>query len=352
MRPLAARLLAVFLALAAATPAAAQDTAPRAPRRPSALFASDTALHLTIIADWRALGNDRDTLKPVLRPATLSYVDTAGNPVRIRVSISTRGHFRLARAHCQFPPLRLVFDSGGTRRTLFADQRALKLGTHCRDAEVYEQYVLREHLAYRAHNLVTDASFRSRLARVRYVDARDTTRVVERWARFVESERELARRLGGRIVTLRNGRYRDLIDSSAAMLGLWEHFLGNHDFSLGALHNVRLVATAAGALAVPYDFDFSGLVDTRYAVPPRSTRLTSVRQRLYRGPCLDEAALAPVVARFRERREAIRALYDSLPELDRAYARRAVRYIDDFYEDLDEPRRLAKSVRESCREGT
>lgn len=354
------RALALCLALAAtaaapATPAATASAQARTDRRPrpsSALFSSDTALQLTIVADWRALGGDRDTLKPVLRPGTLSYVDTGGRVVRIPVSLATRGHFRLSRANCQFPPIRVVFDSGGTRRTAFADQRALKLSTHCNPNDLYEQYVLREHLAYRAHNLVTDLSFRSRLARIRYVDARDTTRVVERWGRFIESERELARRLGGRILEARGGSYPDLDDASAAMLGVWEYFLGNTDFSLGALHNVRLVATSRATLAVPYDFDFSGLVDTRYAAPDARLAIRSVRQRLYRGPCVNEAQLAPILARFTAQRDAIRALYDSLPGLDRAYARRAVRYIDDFYDEIRRPSDFARIVKGSCAIGT
>jgi hypothetical protein len=346
IRTLALRALAAGAAVALAAPAA------DAQRDPWPLFASDTALRITLVGDWRALGGDRDTLKPVQRPGTLSYVDEQGRPVRIRVSLSTRGHFRLARANCQFPPLRVAFDSGGTRRTLFANQRALKLGTHCNDTDTYEQYVLREHLSYRAHNLVTDHSFRSRLARVRYVDARDTTRVVERWGRFIESERELARRLGGDILEARGGVYEQIEDSSAALLGLWEYFIGNTDFSLGALHNVRLLTSGRGTLAIPYDFDFSGLVETRYSTPDARLPIKSVRQRLYRGPCLTEAQLVPVLDRFTRRREAILALYDSLPPLDRGYGKRAKSYLEDFFEEARKPGDFARSLRGSCVKGT
>jgi hypothetical protein len=242
----------------------------------------------------------------------------------------------------------VLFDSGGTKHTLFAGQKALKLGTHCQDSNQYEQYVLREYLAYRAHNLVTPLSFRPRLARVRYVDARDTTRAVERYGLFVESERELGARLGGDVITARGGRYEDVTDSSAVLLGLWEYFIGNTDFSMAYLHNVRLVATPQGTSAVPYDFDFSGLVDTRYATPDPRLGLATVRQRLYRGPCLTEQQVVDVVARFAARREAIRALYAALPSLDAGYARRAVAYIDDFYAAAKDPKAFARKLKGSC----
>ncbi|AHG89635.1 hypothetical protein J421_2098 [Gemmatirosa kalamazoonensis] len=332
------------------------DKPPKTERTPkpyvaSPLFATDSVIHVTLTGDWKALGGDRDTLRPKLRAATLAYTDSAGRVVRIPVQLSTRGHFRLSRGTCSFPPLRVVFDSG-TKHTLFAGQKALKLGTHCNDSNLYEQYVLREYLAYRAHNLLTPVSFRPRLARMRYVDVRDTTKVVERWGMFLESERELGDRLGGDVLTARGGRYNDVSDSSAALLGIWEYFIGNTDFSLGALHNVRLVTTPQGMTAVPYDFDFSGLVDTRYSSPDPRLPIKTVRERLYRGPCLTDPQVADAVARFTAKRDAIRALYESVPALDKGYAKRAVGYIDDFFADAKDTKRFAKDLRETCLPGT
>jgi hypothetical protein len=187
---------------------------------------------------------------------------------------------------------------------------------------------------------------------VRYVDARDTTHVVERYGIFFESERELGERLGGKVITARGGRYGDVADSSAALLGLWEYFIGNTDFSMGALHNVRLVSTDRGVMAVPYDFDFSGLVDTRYAAPSVQLPIRNVRQRLYRGPCLSEAQVTDAVARLAARRGAIRALYDSLTALDRGYARNALSYMDDFYDQAKDPRQFARDLRGTCVPGS
>jgi hypothetical protein len=347
-----AALAALTLASAGAPAARAQDsTAQRRVRRPAPLFASDTTLALTLVADFRALANQRDTVNPKRFPLAATYAGPDGKPVTVRGQITTRGHFRLQRGICNFPPLRLIFPDTGTRGTLFARQRGLKLVTHCRDP--FEQHVLREYLAYRAHNLVTPLSFRPRLARVRYVDARDTTRVSERWGFLLESERELAERNGGKLLDEARGALFDhLAESSATLLSVWEYFIGNTDWSLAALHNVRLVATDTGTLAVPYDFDFSGLVNTPYAAPDSRLPIRSVRERLWRGPCLSGRALAPVLARFVAQRAAITALYDSVPALDRRYARDAVRFLDQFYERAGEPDRMAQAFKSSCQPGT
>jgi hypothetical protein len=353
---LGAAMLVAFLALAAAAlPAAstAQDTArTRAPRPPSALFSSDTLLPLAIIADFRTLAGERDTLEPKEYPMTVAYQGTDGKRVAVPGEIETRGHFRLKRSTCTFPPLRLSFPDSARGGTLFARQRALKLVTHCRDGS-YEQHVLREYIVYRIHNLVTPFSFRPRLVRARYVDARDTTRVTERYAFFIESERELAQRHGARVLEEAKGALFDHIDEeSSAMLGLFEYFIGNTDWSLAHLHNVRIISSGAFTAAVPYDFDFSGLVDAPYSAPDPKLGIRSVRQRLYRGPCLTPSQLPPLLARFHEQRPAILALYDSLPDLDRAYARRAVRYLEDFFEETRDVGQFARKVKANCGAGT
>jgi hypothetical protein len=291
-------------------------------------------------------------VNPRRYPLAVTYDGPDGKPVTVHGQVATRGHFRLSRTMCGFPPLRLIFPDTGTRGTLFARQRALKLVTHCRDG-AYEQHVLREYYAYRAHNLVTPVSFRPRLARIRYQDARDTTRVSERFGLILESERELAERNGGKLLEGAKGALFDHIDGeSGAMLALWEYFIGNTDWSLAALHNVRLIATDTGTLAVPYDFDFSGLVSTPYAAPDARLPIRSVRERLWRGPCLSAAAIAPVLARFHAQRAAIVALYDSTSGLDRRYTREAVRYIEQFYEKARDPAQFAASIRNSCQPGT
>ena len=64
---------------------------------------------------------------------------------------------------CSFAPLRLEFDADRAKGTIFEGHKNLKLGTHCRDNDLFEQYVPREYTAYRIYNLFTPRSFRARL---------------------------------------------------------------------------------------------------------------------------------------------------------------------------------------------
>jgi hypothetical protein len=167
-----------------------------------ALFASPDALHLTLATDLRALLRDRGDERQD-HPATLTFMDSTGNPVALEIAVRTRGNFRLRRSTCAFPPLRLDFPKQRTAGTPFAGQDKLKLVTHCQSRASFEQNLLHEYLVYRILNLLTDKSFRARLARVTYRDLARPTDSLTRYAALLESDAELAARHGARVVEQR-----------------------------------------------------------------------------------------------------------------------------------------------------
>lgn len=342
---------------------AADSTAapPDAPRRPLPLFATDSVLRLTLATDLRALAGERDTLRPRPHPGTLGV---AGGP-SLPVTVSTRGHFRLRRDVCPFPPLRLQVGDAGRGETPFRGQRALKLVTHCRNAADAEQIVLREYLAYRAAALVLPVSFRARLARVRYAERGDSAalaaagaapdRFPERWAMLVESERELARRTGGAVLEHRGGSAGSVADDGVPF-ALFAYFLGNTDWSIAALHNVRLLRLPTfEVMAVPYDFDFSGLVRAPYATPDPRLLLRSVQDRLWRGtPCVTPAQVDAALAPYRARRAELEALWRTTGpalSLDRRYAAEAADYVAAFYRETRDPAAFVRGLGVSCPRG-
>lgn len=332
--------------------AAAADRGAAKPYAPRPLFASATPLAITLTADFGAIFKERDTLKTRRYPATLAFADEQGALVTLPVELSTRGHFRLKATTCGFPPLRVVFDKSKSKGTPFAGQRALKLVTHCRTGDrTFEQYVLREYVVYKVLNALTERSFRDRLARVTYVDTTRPTKPVTAYAFFVESEEELASRLGGRVITARQGRFDDFDPVQVNLVAVFEYFIGNTDWSLSALHNIRIVASdSAPPYPVPYDFDWSGLVHTHYAVPDARLPIKNVRERLYLGPCRSAAEFAPTLALFVARRDSIVSLYRSLRALDNDYLVEAKSYIGEFYDVIGDRRQWKHDAERTCDE--
>ena len=320
-----------------------------AKRRTERLFGPDAPLEFTLAADFKQVFKSRDTLSVKTHKATLTVKDSSGNPVTIPVEIAPRGHFRLRSDVCNFPPIRLIFPKTGLKGTPFAGQEALKLGTHCRQGDKeYAEYPVREHATYEILNMLTDASFRSRLASVTYVPVGDEKDQVTKLGILIEDESDMAKRNAGRIHTVRGGTFADMDPAQTALISVFAYFVGNTDWSLYSLHNVRLVLTSDGRyVPVPYDFDWSGVVYTRYAKPDARLGIKTVQDRLFRGPCLTPPELAPALAKVSEKRDAIRELYGRLP-LDNDYRKRAIEYYDEYFSIVANQGRVRREFIDGC----
>ena len=323
-----------------------------AKRRTERLFGSDEPLEFTLTADFKATFKSRDTLKVKTTKATLTVNDSSGNPVAIPVEISPRGHFRLRNDICNFPPLRVIFPKEGLKGTPFAGQKALKLGTHCqmRDKE-FAEYPVREHAAYEVLNMLTDASFKSRLARVNYVPVGEEKDAFTRFGLLIEDESDMSKRNGGRVLTLRGATFGDVDPTQMMLISLFAYFLGNTDWSLSSLHNIRLMTTPDGRyMPVPYDFDWSGAVFARYAKPDPRLGIKTVQERVFRGPCFPPADLPAVLGKFAAQKAAIRDLYAKLP-LEDNYRKRVLDYEDEFFRIIADQRQVKREIVEPCAGG-
>jgi hypothetical protein len=300
----------------------------RAERRAEAeadpLFASAEPLEITLAGDFKTINRDRNPESKKPCPATLRVGDA-----EIPTTINARGHLRRMAQTCDYVPLRLSFAKKDVKGTLFARQDALKLVVQCVGGREFEQYILREQLAYRIYNVITPRSFRARLVRVTYVDPVSGKGLGTRLGMFLEDDASVARRMEGRIVELPRLRFDDVDTDSLMPMMIFQYMIGNTDFSIYALHNVRIVQRPDKSLhTVPYDFDVSGLVNPPYGIPARALMLKSVTDRLYRGPCRPQSIIDPYIANFVAKKDAVRALPDSLPGLERG-TRDAVRNFVD-----------------------
>ena len=313
-----------------------------------ALFSSEEPLPVTLIADFKAVNRDRNPESTKVFPATLVVAGRNGGEDRIKVNIRTRGHSRRMSTTCTFAPIRIEFPEK-TTGTVFEGHKSLKLGTHCRDVDSYEQYVYREFLVYKIYNRITARSFRARLASATYVDAATSKPVASRSGLFIEDDDDVARRIGGETTELQGMTFSHVDMETMTLVGLFEYMIGNTDMSLLKLHNLILVRSSSGiTYPVPYDFDYSGVVNARYAVPAQALNLATVRERLYRGPCLTQQDLAPFLTRLGGMREDIMSVYDGVPELDAGYRKDARSYLDGFFKIIEKPGDAKRAFIDGC----
>jgi hypothetical protein len=260
------------------------------------------------------------------------------------ITLTPRGITRLKSDVCDFPPLRVEFNRPPPAGSLFQGQRRLKLVTHCQREVGFQQKVLLEYSAYRLYNLITPESFRARLANVDYLND-DGRPYISRIGYFIEDFSDVAKRNG-----MTNAHQPSLVSlaqidpASGGRMAVFEYMISNYDWSMRAgpngtecCHNSRLMAATPGAILtpVPYDFDFSGLVDAPYAVPPDGIPISSVRQRNYRGYCAHQSQAHAFAAQLSPRRAELLGIFATIPGLEPREQARASAFITGFFNDID-----------------
>jgi hypothetical protein len=339
-------VMATFLSSGAGTARAETDIDP--------LFASDDILDVRIEAPFTMLTRERPDEEEV--PARFSYTGADGELVEFDIQIRTRGRLRRGKDICTFPPFRLNFRKSQVKDSLFDKQDKLKLVNHCqRNSRVYEQAIVAEYLAYRIFNLLTDRSFRARLLRATYVYS-DSKRNDERYAVFIEHKDRLGQRLGATTTDTLRASIHQIIPADLNLASVFQYFIGNTDFSPVAsapgedcCHNqVLFMREGELSYTIPYDFDMSGLVNAPYAKPNPRFKLRNVRERMYRGRCKNNEHLPATLDLFRERRNEIESLIENQEGLDTRFRSTMLRFIDDFYRTIDNPKRLDREIVKAC----
>lgn len=324
----------------------------RAERYP--LFDSQETLEIILELPIRELLK-RARSKPIV-DGRLHYTDAGGRVIAIDINLTSRGRSRLE--HCSFPPLTIKLHTEQTDATLFAGQDKLKIVTHCRNGATYLKYLHLEYGIYRAYNVLSDYSFRVRMLNVIYRDSEDKRRDDTRPAFFIESDGELAQRLGMRTITTNAIRPHQFNQAEINIYELFQYMIANTDWAItkgpgteNCCHNGKVIAMPGaeqGWIVVPYDFDQAGIINTSYALPADGLGISKVRQRLYRGRCRHNDELHRTIELFNDRREAVEA--EIAPQALTARARRSAgKFVAGFYSTINNPAKIQKKIVRACR---
>jgi len=318
------------------------------------LFDSHDVLDIRIeapLTTFARLRSDVDYLN-----GTFSYTDETGESRSFDLKLRARGRFRRDKKTCDFPPIRLNFKTGQVEGSLFNGEDKLKLVTHCRNKRAKnEQYVLREYMAYRILQILTDKSFGARLVRATYVNNEKGGDTMTKYGFIIEDAHHVGERLGMKPLEVEALSYRQIDARQTTLVNLFQYLIGNTDYSLirGPLndeccHNSVPFSDGTNTYPVPYDFDFGGLVDASYAVPNPTLKIRSVRVRLYRGRCSHGAYLDESIGQFLSKKDQIYALLDEISAFDRASRQSVTRYLNDFFEDITDPKKIDRNLIRKC----
>lgn len=321
---------------------------------PPLLFASDDVLEASIEAPFDRINDER---KEENEYEGVFRYTTADGQQQLNAKVRVRGHYRARKDVCGFAPLRLNFEKKQVKGTEFEGQDKLKLVTHCQNVgSRFEQLLLREYLVYRFLTAITENSLRTRLLKLTYTDSDGRAKDRTRYAFLLEGDDQVARRLNAKPGKVQSIKYDQLDQDQTNLLTVFEYFAGNTDFSAvrGAkdaycCHNAILIEKIPGVyLPIPYDFDFSGIVDAPYAEPSPNMPIEKVTSRYYRGLCRNNDRLPATFDLFRKNREKLYQLVNDQVGLSDYNKAKMSRFIDGFYKTIDSESRVERAFILKC----
>jgi len=310
------------------------------------LFDSDEVMELTLRGDLKTVFKDRGD-DSQYHPATLHY-QADKNAINIPIKIKTRGHFRKISSNCKYPPILLNFaKSPIPKSSVFYGQDKVKLVTPCRG----DQYVIHEYLVYKLYNFITPKSFKARLVKVIYQDTVKNKSSDPYYGILLEEEEQMAMRNLSNSLEKIGLRPEETQKGDFLKMAVFEYMIGNTDWSVQFQQNIKLITVDSTSLptTIPYDFDHAGIVRAPYAKPAEELQMSSTLQRRYRGYCIPEMnQFTEVFETFNQLKDDFYALYEGNPLLSSSYQNQTLKFLDQFYETINDPKKALKEFSYPC----
>lgn len=285
---------------------------------------AEPIVKLQIESDFSELIENRDQKRK--QEALLSVGNSESDFKTYPLKISLRGKTR--RGLCEFPPLKLDLNKDFLEAEGLKDFDKYKLVTHCMDDS---ELVLKEFLAYKLYNQLTDYSFRVRLVELTYVDRGGEMETFEQYGILLENYEEMTQRLAAKEMPNDLPKNTRIPNEDYQRLAMFQYMIGNTDWNLFKQHNIKWLRMDDAAIPVPYDFDFSGFVNAPYAKPHPSLPIDSVQERYLQWRGGDQQQLDNIQAELRQKQDSLIQVCQQFQALSSSEKEKIMTYLNGFF---------------------
>jgi hypothetical protein len=311
------------------------------------LFTNNEVLNLSLRFD--ITNYKRKKPKEEYMDAILTYHINDKDSINKKIRLKSRGEMR--NGYCDFPPIRLNFSKADFQKPDIRKIDKIKLVTHCNYGN--EENLFKEYLIYKLYNVLTDTSFRVRLVKMEYINTHKESKPINTYAFFIEPIEMLAERTNSVEVPSVNLTQKKIYPEMMDRVGIFNYMIGNTDWSVPGLHNVKVLSklnfdSSGLGMIVPYDFDYSGLVNADYAVPYEGLGLKSVTERRYVGICRSEEVFIQDLQEFKEKKDEFYKVINEFPLLKERTKKEMTDYLDSFFSGFDKRMSVVNDILSGC----
>jgi hypothetical protein len=301
------------------------------------LFSSDEILNVSLYLDLARFSKKPSRTDSFDGKMTIFLNEN--DSVNRDVTVKYRGISRYE--ICSFPPMQLNFN-----KPLYSDSskiKKLKLVTHCQSSYISDEYVVREYLVYKLFNALTDTSFRVRLIKVSYIDSKMKKKTIIKYGIFIEPVEMLAKRSNSVVLKTATLNPGHIMPAVMDRLAIFNYMVTNWDWSIPGQHNIEVIKPLSHnpdglGVAIPYDFDLTGVVNATYAIPPPELGIENVRQPIFNGVCRTREVYMEDLKRFLDAKEKLYSVVNDAPVLNQNAKKDILNFLNQFFNKLQKQR--------------
>jgi len=201
------------------------------------------------------------------------------------------------------------------------------------------------------YQIISPFSHNVRLCEITYIDLDKTKKSFTKIAFLIERIKDVAER-NNMVVYKDSIPHQDFCNRKELdKLTFFQYLIGNLDWEIALRHNIKLIAPVDGGfpIAVPYDFDYSGLINTTYAAPPEGFgSQKSVRIRSFRLFCRFNDGYSTSLDFYQIIKPDLFTLVRSSNYLTERNKNSINKYIENFYDILDDPKKVNQKITKAC----
>ena len=274
--------------------------------------------------------------------ATFSFKLADGSWVDWDVKLKTRGNVR--KEVCSYPPVKVKIPKRDLRGLGFNTMNEIKFVLPCGNSKKDLDYLFKEALIYKLYEQIHPICIRARIVKMEAL--RDNKQRFSSYGILIEHEEEISNRLHCDIVD------RGVINSSVLerdaylKMVFFEYMISNTDWSVPNRHNLLLVHVpdySNRVVPIPYDFDYSGLVNTHYAVPADVFPIKSVTERYFMGLNVTEEEALQTARFFLEKKEDLLRCVNGYEFLEERPCKDVRESLEEFFEILEDEKKVVKT---------
>ena len=262
--------------------------------------------------------------------AKMSLTFADGTSKAEELKVRPRGRFR--NMYSEIPPLKIKLSNSSLKGQGYRPMNELKLVLPFGIGKRQTDWVYKEYLVYKLFETLSPYSFRTQLVEVVLKDTGKRKRPIRLQAFLVEDKEEVANRMAlHRCKQSHLGA--ELSPDHYRIVQLFQFMIGNTDWLPTTSHNLALFRNSAGGIIpVPYDFDFSGLVNTSYAWPNDLVPISAVKERYFMGNYLSLKELRPAIQHFQSKKDDLLQVIQTFEALRKSEKQKMRQYLLSFFD--------------------